>query len=399
MTPRRVGPSRRMRRLLALTMLGLALPERPLFAAPPAGQPEAAPVSIETVVPASFPIAVTTIGHIEALQSVLMRAQVTGQLMSIGFSEGQPVQAGQVIARIDPRLPQATVSQDQALVAQDQATLQNAQAVLSRARPLVTKGLVSTQDLEGDHAQVVELRARVQADRAVLARDQVVLGYTTITSPLNGIAGLLAVSPGNVVMPQDPAGLVVITQVEPILALFPIPGSALPDVQQAIRTAGSEGLAVEIRSTSGAKPLGSGRLTAINNQVDQTSGTVMVKATMPNRAHLLWPGEFVDVSLVLDVEEHAISVPLDTVQRDAEGAFVWTLSEDGYAHRTPIETGQSAQTRVLVSSGLKPGDRVVTDGQYGLTDDAPTRVVKSGNQPGKGRPEQGMDDGRLGITP
>lgn len=404
MTARGPGPRDRRRIprvawLVLLMSVAAMIPPVAARAAPPPEQSQPTPVAVETVAAAPFPMSVATIGHVEALHSVLIRTQVTGQLLSVGFRQGQKVRAGQVIATTDPRLLQATVAEDRATIAQDAATQGNAQSVLLRAGPLVAKGLISTQDLQADQAQAAQLRAKVQADQAVLARDQVQLGYTTITSPLDGIAGLLAVSPGNVVTPHDSGGIVTITQVEPILALFPIPGSTLPDVQKAILAAGAGSLAVQVRGDDGGQPLDIGRLLAINNLVDAGSGTVTVAAEMPNRSHLLWPGQFVDVELVLKVDDRAISVPLDAVQRDAKGPYVWIVSDQDRAQQARVRTGQSASTRVLIASGLEVGDRIVTDGQYGLSDGTPVRVVGKGAAPAQGRPMQGMNDDRLGIVP
>ena len=384
-----------------LTLVGTlagALPQA-AQAASPTPQAASAPVVVETVSAGAFPVTLDSVGHVEALKSVLIRTQVAGRLLSVGFREGEPVRTGQILATVDPRLLQATVAQDQATIVQDGAALTNAQAVLVRSTPLLTKGLVSAQDLQTQQAQVAEQRARLAADRAVLDRDQIQLGYCSITSPMDGIAGLLVQSPGNIVTPQDPGGLLVITAVEPILALFSIPGASLPDLQRAIRAAGAPGLAVEIWSQSGSERLDAGRLSAVNNQIDATSGTVVLKALVPNRMHLLWPGQFVNVKLVLHVQDQALSVPLDAVEQGPGGSFVWSLAADGRAQRTAVEVGQSSGARVLIASGLKAGDRVVTDGQYGLVPGARTGVVPKGGTPANGQPMRKLDDDQLGIVP
>jgi multidrug efflux system membrane fusion protein len=365
--------------------------------------PPPTPVTIETAERGDVPIELNALGRVQAPISVTVRAQVAGQLQKVVFQPGQPVQPGQLLAQIDPRPFQATVDQDQATLARDRANLANAEADLDRYIPLVSKGLVSKQQVDTQRALVAQLTATIAADQAALDRDQVQLGYTTITAPVAGVAGLRLVDVGNVVSPSDPQGLVVINQVQPIAALFTVPQVDLPEIRTRVAEAGENGLAVEAWSQDNTRKLDSGRLSVINNQVDATSGTVTLQGMFPNARDLLWPGMFVSIRLVLYVQHDGLTVPSAALQRGPQGAFVWTVAEDGTAHPTAVTVQQSQHGQVLVSSGLSAGERVVTNGQYGLTAGAHVAVQPSGAQQassgGPSRPMRNSQTNRLGIVP
>jgi multidrug efflux system membrane fusion protein len=352
---------------------------------------------VQTLVAQNLPIEVDAVGHVEPVNTVDVRPQISGQLLSLGFQEGQAVKAGQVIARIDPRMFAATVAEDKANILRDKASLENAEMVAVRAAPLFSKGLVSAQDLQADRAQVAVSQAKLAADQAVLSRDTVELGYTTITSPINGIAGLQEVTAGNIVSP--PSGIVTITQEQPIAALFPFPGAQLVKVQQAMAASGSSRLTVEAWSQSDHVKLDTGTLEAVDNQISAGSGMVMMKAVFPNKARLLWPGEFINLKIVLRVEHDAVAVPLSAVQRGPSGAFVWTVAPNGTAHQAAITVAESTNGQAIISSGLKPGERVVTNGQFALVNGAHTQILKQGatSQDGISLQDSGTD--QVGISP
>ena len=330
---------------------------------------------------------------------VEIRPQISGQLIALGFREGQPVKAGQVIARIDPQMYEATVAEDQANILQDRASLENAQTVAGRAAPLFAKGLVSAQQLQADRAQVAVDQARLAAAQAVLGRDRVALGYTTITSPINGIAGLNEITVGNIVTPQEPSPIVTITQEQPIAALFPFPGAQILQIQQAVAAAGASRLTVQAWSQSGRVKLATGTLAAIDNQISAGSGMVMMKAVFPNRAHLLWPGEFINLKIILRVQHHAVAVPLSAIQRGPHGAFVWTVAPNGTAHQAAISVTESTNGQAIISSGLAPGERVVTNGQFALVNGAQTKILRPGTVSRNGMAIRNSGVDQLGIVP
>lgn len=364
--------------------------------------PPAAPVTIAAVVQGDVPIELDALGRVQAANTVTVRTQVAGQIEKLAYEEGQAVAAGQLLAQIDPRPFQATVDQDQATLARDRANLANAEADLRRYIPLVGKGLVSTQQAETQRALVAQLEATVSADQAVLARDQVQLGFTSIKTPIAGIAGLRLVDVGNVVSPADQQGLVVVTQVQPIFVLFALPQVELPEIKTHAAEAGKDGLAVEAWSQDNSRKLDTGRLSVINNQVDATSGTVTLRGTFPNPHDLLWPGEFVSVRLVLDVQHGGLTIPATALQQGPRGAYVWTVVGDGTAQSTPVTVQQSLLGQVLVSSGLSAGEQVVTNGQYGLVPGAHVAVQPAETQQENApavQPMRNTQTHRLGFKP
>ncbi len=362
--------------------------------------PSATPVTIAPVVQGDVPIELDALGRVQAANTVIIRAQVAGQVQKFAFEEGQAVVAGQLLAQIDPRPYQATVDQDQATLARDRANLANAEADLRRYIPLVGKGLVSTQQVDTQRALVAQLGATIAADQAVLDRDQVQLGYTSITAPSAGIAGLRLVDVGNVVGPADQNGLVVINQVQPIYVLFALAQADLPEIK--IR-AGKGELTVEAWSQDNSRKLDAGGLSVINNQVDATSGTVTLRGTFPNPNDMLWPGAFVSIRLVLDVQHGGLTVPATALQRGPQGTYVWTVAGDGTAQPTAVTVRQSRHGQVLVSSGLSAGEQVVTNGQYGLVPGAhvavPNAEPQQGNAPTPAQSMRNTQTNRVGFSP
>ncbi|HEY1856027.1 efflux RND transporter periplasmic adaptor subunit [Acidocella sp.] len=357
------------------------------------------PVVVQTLAAQNLPIEVDAIGHVEALNNVEVRPQVSGQLLSFGFQEGQEVKAGQVIARIDPQLFETEVAEEKANILQDKASLDNEEMVATRAAPLFSKGLVSAQALQADRAQVAVGQAKLAADQAVLSRDNVELGYTTITSPINGIAGLQEVTAGNIVTPQEPSPIVTITQEQPISALFPFPAPQLLQVQQAMAAAGSSPLTVEAWSQSGNVKLDTGTLEAIDNQISPGSGMVTMKAVFPNKARLLWPGEFINLKIILRVQHDAVAVPLAAIQRGPDGTYVWTVAPNGTAHQAAIAVAESTNGQAVISSGLEPGERVVTNGQFALVNGAHTQILAPGTTSQDGTALQNAGTNQVGIAP
>jgi membrane fusion protein, multidrug efflux system len=365
--------------------------------------PPAIPVTTVAVVEGDVPIELDALGRVQAANTVTVRAQVPGQIQKFAFEQGQAVTAGQLLAQIDPRPFQATVQQDQANLARDHANLANAEADLRRYVPLVGKGLVSTQQVDTQRALVAQLKATIAGDEAALDRDQVQLGFTSITAPFAGIAGLRFVDVGNVVSPADAQGLVAINQVQPILVLFTLPQADLPEIKTRAVAAGKDGLTVEAWSQDNANKLDTGRLSVINNQVDVASGTVTLQGTFPNPHELLWPGAFVSVRLVLDVKHGGLTIPATALQYGPQGTYVWTVAQDGTAQPTSITVQQTAHGQVLASSGLGAGAQVVSNGQFGLAPGSHVAVQNSKSQEANGStPAPSMRNtqtNRLGFSP
>jgi multidrug efflux system membrane fusion protein len=356
------------------------------------------PVTTTPVMQSDWPIEIDAVGSVQALKTVTVRPQVSGQLLTLAFHEGQSVQPGQLLARIDPRLFQAAVDEDTATIAKDRALLANATMNMHRYGPLSVKGLISVQEYETQQAKVAQMQAQVSVDQALLDRDQVRLGFTAITSPIEGVAGLDLIDAGNVVSPTDTQGLVVVTQIEPLVVLFTIPQVELPQVQLDQQSSGAA-LAVEAWSQDGAHRLDVGTLLAINNHADVTSGTVILKAMFPNKNHLLWPGEFVNAKLMLHLKHDALSVPINAIQQGPSGPFVWTVASNGTATQVNVSVTQTSSGQALIGSGLTPGQQVVTNGQYGLVAGAKVAIQKAGAEQGNSLPLRNNHNDRLGIVP
>jgi membrane fusion protein, multidrug efflux system len=364
--------------------------------------PTAIPVTTVAVAATDVPIELDALGRVQAANTVMVRTQVTGQIQKFGFEQGHPVTAGQLLAQIDPRPFQATVEQDQANLARDRANLANAEADLHRYIPLVGKGLISTQQVDTQRALVAQLKATIAADEAALDRDQVQLGYTSITAPIAGIAGLRFVDVGNVVHPTDAQGLLAINQVQPILVLFTLPQADLTRIKEEAVRAGKDGLIVEAWSQDNSQKLDTGRLSVINNEVDAATGTVALQGTFPNPRERLWPGAFVSVRLVLEVEHGGLTIPATALQYGPQGPYVWTVAEDGTTQPTPVAVRQSTHGQALISSGLSAGAAVVTNGQYGLVPGAHVAVHNSkseANGPTTAPTMRNIQGNRLGFSP
>ena len=367
-------------------------------------KPSVAAVRVATFAVASgdVPIEQDTLGQVMALNTVTIRPQVGGQVTAIQFKDGQFVKQGDVLVQIDPRPLQAAVDQDKATLLRDRAHLTSAQTNLGRYLPLLKQGVVSAQQVSDQRALVGQMQATVAADQAALDGEQIQLGYTTITAPLPGILGLRMVDVGNTLNPTNLAGIVVLTQIQPITVVFPVPQANLTEIQEH-QTASKTGLVVQAWSQDGSRELDEGVLSALSNEVDATTGTVMLKAVFPNPNQLLWPGASVAVRLVLDVQHDGLTVPASAVNLGPKGPFAWTVGADGTAAISPLKIRQQLRGQVLVSSGLRAGEQVVTDGQYGLTRgahvsvEAPSKLA-SGEAAGAPALRTNQTD-QLGISP
>jgi multidrug efflux system membrane fusion protein len=313
---------------------------------------------------ADVPVYLDGVGTVRALNTVTVRAQVEGKLIEVAFKEGQEVTRGQVLARIDPTTFQAQLDQAIAKKAQDEATLANARIDLERYTRLVASNSVARQQLDTQNALVAQLEALVKLDQAAIDNARAVLQYTTITAPLDGRTGIRQVDQGNIVRASDPNGIVVITQLRPISVLFTLPQQQLADVTRAM----SKGVpTVETFGADNKTVIDKGTLQVVDNQVDQTTGTIKLKAEFPNKDLQLWPGQFVNVRLLIDTLQQVVVAPTAAVQRGPTGIFVFVVQPDRTVAVRPVTVSQQSETQAVIASGLQSGERVVTTGFARLT--------------------------------
>lgn len=352
--------------LIALAV-GVRLLAHPAQAADAPAHAAPAPVRVTTaeVRTQDVPVYRSGIGTVAAMASVTVKPRIDGQLERVGFTEGQDVTAGQVLARIDPRTLQAQLAQAQAQQARDAAQLGNARADLARYTRLIGEDAATQQQVDTQKALVAQLDAAVQTDAAQVHYAQVQLGFATITAPISGRVGARLVDPGNIVHAADAGGLVVINQVDPISVTFTLPEEAVPDIFQAQRVS-HQPLQAQAFTRAGDTLLGSGELVLVNNQIDTATGTVQLKARFPNPAHALWPGQFVNVRLLLGHRVGALTVPDTAVQRGQDGTYAYVVDAGRTARSQPIQVAQVQDGVAVISQGVSAGERVVVAGQYKL---------------------------------
>ena len=319
------------------------------------------------------PIYLRGIGNIVAYNTDVVRSQISGQLISIDFTEGQTVKAGDVLAVIDPKPYQAKVDQMTANRARDQAALDNAKINLKRATDLIGQGFATQQTLDTQKAQVDQLQGAVQSDDALIEQAKVELGYTRLTSPISGITGIRQIDVGNVIHPTYAAGLVTVTQIEPISLIFTLPEGRLTQIQQ--RMAQASPLAVIAYSQDGKTKLDEGTLTLIDNEIVQATGSIQLKAQFANGRHLLWPGQLVSARLLVDTQQNGLTVAASAVQRGPAGTFVYVIKPDGTAEARPVTVSQTVAGEALVTAGLQASEKVVVDGQYRLQNGSAVREL------------------------
>ncbi|MHC2332886.1 efflux RND transporter periplasmic adaptor subunit [Bradyrhizobium sp. USDA 4454] len=326
----------------------------------PASRP--VPVTTGLVREDDFALSRTGLGTVQAFNTVTVRVRVDGELQKIAFQEGQDVQVGDVLAEIDPRPYQAQLKQAEADKARDEALLANARLDLDRYSSLVVKEFATRQSVDTQKALVAQYEASIARDRAVIDNAQVQLGYTTIVSPLRGRTGIRLIDQGNIVHATDATGLVVITQISPISVIFTLPQQYLPEVLEASRR---QTLTVSAYAQDDRTKLSDGQLTLIDNQIDQATGTMRLKATFENQNGALWPGQFVSSRLTVGSGRGAV-VPDSAVQSGPNGNYVFVVKQDSTVDLRPIRVAASRNGQALIAEGIKPGETVVTDGQYRL---------------------------------
>jgi multidrug efflux system membrane fusion protein len=324
------------------------------------------PVGVATVGKGDINITLNALGTVTALSTVTVQSQVSGQLIDVAYREGQDVKRGDLLAQIDPRPFQAALDQAEGQLQKDQAILKEAQIDLARYTTLAAQNSIARQQAEDQVYVVQQDEGTVKVDEALVNTARINLGYCRITAPLNGHIGLRLVDPGNYVQSNNSTGLAVITQLQPIAVVFALPEDNLPAVQKRVHEGAQ--LPVTVFDRSGATKLGVGMLAAIDSAINTSTGTVNLKAQFANDDEVLFPNQFVNVTLLIDTMHDATVVASAAVQRGAPGTFVYLAQDDGTVAVHPIKLGPADGERVAVLDGLKVGDRVVTDGVDKLRD-------------------------------
>lgn len=336
---------------------------QPAMATLSPAQPSAVPVETASVSRQDVPVYLAGLGTVQALNTVTVTARVDGQIQKIGFTEGDDVKAGDLLAQIDPRPFQAALDQAIAKKAQDTAQLANAQRDLQRFTALSQKQFASQQQLDTERAQVDQLQAQIQGDQAAIDNARTQLDYTSIRSPLNGRTGFRLVDQGNNVHATDTKGIVVITQLHPISVVFTLPEEDLPSVMKAMS---SGTVAATALGSDNKTVLGQGKIILVDNQIDQATGTARFKAEFANDDNALWPGEFVNIKVLQATRQNALTVPSVAIQRGPDGLFAYVVKPDNTVAARPVEVSYDTGKIAVVTSGLDSGDQVVTGGQYRL---------------------------------
>lgn len=329
------------------------------------------PVTVTTVSRQAAPDYVVANGTVEPLQTVSVESQVGGVLQRVAFREGDDVKAGQPLFYVDPRPYRAALQQAEANLARDRAQAVNSERDAQRYRALVAEDYVTQAQADQADATAAAQAAVVRADSAALENARLNLGYTVIRAPIAGRTGSLLVHEGNLVKPGSGA-LVVINQIRPILVRFSVPERYFPQIQKY----GAQALPVTATPAADSADPVQGQLSFVNNQVDQQTGTLLLKARFQNRRELLWPGEFVTTRLRLFVQKDAVVIPSAAVVTGQSGSFVFVVDKNGTAEQRTVTVGRAVDGNVIIDGGLKPGERIVTDGQSRLSSGSRVEVRK-----------------------
>jgi membrane fusion protein, multidrug efflux system len=345
------------------------------------------------------PIILTGLGAVQALNTATIHSQVTGLLEEVEFTEGQLVKRGDILARIDPRLYEATLAQYQGQLAKDTALHAQAQADLQRYQALGREDSIALQQVQDQKLLVEQDAGLMQSDQGLVDGAKTQLDFTTLRAPFDGVTGIRLLDVGNIIYPPrssttstqpnaDSNAVVVITQIQPISVVFTLATKDIPSVQAAL--ARSKPLQAIVYDQSGAKQLDVGTLLLINNQADTSSGTVQLKANFPNAQRQLWPGVFVNVELVTSVVHNALTVPTDALQQNDHGQFVFVVGADNKVAVRQVEVAQRQHAVALISKGLKAGEPVVVQGQYRLTPGVPVAEAPASEVANKTTASSGM---------
>jgi membrane fusion protein, multidrug efflux system len=388
----------RLRRLVILIVLvvaglGVGWYWRVHRAPQPAGRGATAqaapqPVGVATIDEGDVRIVLNELGTVTPLATVTVKTQINGQLVDVGFKEGQVVKKGDFLAQIDPRPFQVTLEQAQGQLAHDQGLLQQAQTNLKRFQTLGRQDSIAQQQVDDQRYLVAQDIGTVQSDQAQVDSANLNLTYCHIVSPIEGQIGLRQVDAGNYVQTSDPNGVVVITQMQPISVIFSVPEDNLPDIIQRLHTGAT--LSVEAYDRANVRKLANGQLGTLDNQIDTTTGTLKLRAMFDNPDELLYPNQFVNARLLVNTMQETVRVPVPAVQRGEPGTFVYVINADNTVSVRPVKLGPTDGGYAAVLSGLQPGDRVVTDGTDRLRDGAAVTVPAPGQASGRGQGRAGQ---------
>src|SRR5271165_7155536 len=340
--------------------------------APPAAAPAPTiPVSVAAAERRDVPIYLTGLGTVQAFNTVTVKTRVDGELVKVAFAEGQDVKAGDLLVQIDPRPFQATLDQAVAKQVQDEANLANAKLDLQRFSDLAARNFTPQQQVDTQRATVAQLEAQIRGDEAAIDSAKTQLDYTTITSPLTGRTGIRLVDQGNVVHATDTGGLVVVTQLQPISVIFTLPESELGSVQSALKSGPVRIFAMD---RDNDQQLAEGTIAVLDNQIAQTTGTLRIKGTFPNKDGALWPGQYLNIRLLARTAPNVVTVPSSALQRGPNGYYAYVCQPDSTVVTRPLKVGQVSEGVAIVDDGVAPGEQVVTAGQYRLQPGARVEV-------------------------
>jgi multidrug efflux system membrane fusion protein len=334
--------------------------------------PAGVPVDTAVVTRATVPVYLEGLGNVQAFYTANITARVDGELQRVAFVEGQMVKKGQLLAQIDPRPNQAALDQAIATEAKDRAQLDSAHSDLERYVLLAPQNLASKQTLDQQRALVAQLTAQLKVDRALIDNAHTQLEYTRIVAPIDGRTGIRKVDPGNNVHASDTGGIVVVTQMQPIAIVFTLPEDNLLAVNRALAAGAVQ---VTALSRDDQNELDTGTLSLIDNQIDPGTATMRLKAVFPNKDNTLWPGQFVNVRLLVQQQQGVMTVPAAAIQHGPEGLFTYVVGSDSNVEVRALKTGADSEGIVVVTDGLRPGERVVTTNQYRLQPGAHVRSI------------------------
>jgi multidrug efflux system membrane fusion protein len=331
-------------------------------------------VTVSKATRRDVPIYVTGLGTVQASDTIAIHTQVDGKLESVAFTEGQEVHQGDLLAQLDPRMFQAILDQAQAKQAADDAQLIGAEKDLERFQTLVSKNAESIQTVDRQQALVDQIKANIEADQAAIKGAQTQLDYTRITAPMDGRVGIRQIDPGNIVHPADTTPIVTLARTKPISVLFSLPQKNLSEIREALK---SGALSVTAFDQDGQKALAEGTVDFVDNAVEPTTDTIRLKGLFENNREELWPGQFVNVRLRVELLKDALTIPSAAIQRGPQGLYVWVVGPNKRAAMRPVQIGSGEDDFTTIASGLAEGEQVVVDGQYKLQPNV--RVMETGS--------------------
>jgi multidrug efflux system membrane fusion protein len=343
------------------------------------GGPTTIPVAVAKAEVRDLPVLLNGLGSVEGFNTVAVKSRIDGQLVQVAFKEGQEVKEGELLAVIDPRPYEVQLSQAQATLFKDQAALKDARLNLERFQQLYKDGVIPKQQFDTQGSLEAQLDGAVRADQAQVDSVKLNLVYTRITAPVSGRIGLRQIDVGNIVHASDPNGLLVITQLQPIAVIFSLPQDNLQSVSQHMRKGK---LSVDAYSRDDQTKLATGSLTTIDNQIDITTGTGKLKAVFENRDRSLWPNQFVNVHLLLEVRKSNTVVPTAAIQRGPQGTYVFSVKQDNTAEMRPVTVAFTEGNFAAITQGIQPGEQVVTDGQDKLQPGTHVEIRSGGGKNG-----------------